>query len=159
MIEEPESVFLGHTVPYSGHGVSIAEALYRYLKNQGLDADLVVVGSDGTNILVGHMYGALPYLEKLLGHPVHWSICEIHGNELLFWALFKGPLGKLLEGDLSQLPPVRFTRKRNKDFPCLPDDVVADLSSDQHYLYKIVVERFCSPSFSTAKIQVSHTSC
>ena len=150
LIEEPESVFLGHTVPYSGHGVSIAVALFKYLKKRGWEKDVIVVGSDGTNTLVGHMQGAIAYLEKLLGHPVQWSICLIHGNELPFCGLFqlhdgktsgpnsfKGPLGKQLEDNLTKFPPVKFARIKNKDFPNIPVDVVDDLSTDQRYLYRI----------------------
>ena len=44
MIEEPQSIFLGHVVPYSGHGMSIAVALYRFLKSRGWEKDIVVMG-------------------------------------------------------------------------------------------------------------------
>ena len=106
MIGEPQSIFLGHVVPYSGHGMSIAVALYRFLKSRGWEKDIVVVGCDGTNTNVGSAQGCIPYLEKLLGHPVEWNVCLLHGNELPFRALsalydgktsgphsFQGPLG------------------------------------------------------------------
>ena len=35
MVEEPDSVFIGHVVPYSGHGISIAVAIFRYLVAKG----------------------------------------------------------------------------------------------------------------------------
>ena len=82
MIEEPQSVFLGHVVPFSGHGISIAVAIYRFLKAKGWHKDIVVIGCDGTNVNVGNINGALPYLEKLIGHPVHWDVCMLHANEL-----------------------------------------------------------------------------
>ena len=84
MIEEPDSVYLGHVIPYSGHGMSIAVALYRFLKSRGWEKDIVVVGCDGTNANVGNMKGCIPYLEKLLGHPVEWNVCLLHANELPF---------------------------------------------------------------------------
>ena len=48
---------------------------------------------------------------------------------------FQGPLGKELQGDLTMREPVRFARIKNDSFPRLPDEVVADLSHDQEYLY------------------------
>ena len=103
-----------------------------------------VIGADGTNTNVGRDKGAIPYLEELLGHSVHWNICLLHGNELPFRALFahydgktagpssfKGPLGKELETVLTQRRVVDFAPIPNNDFPQLPDDVRADLSHDQ----------------------------
>ena len=102
MIEEPQSIFLEQVVPYSGHGMSIAVAL----KSRGWEIDIGVVGCDGTNTNVGSAQGCIPYLEKLLGHPIEWNVCLLHGNELPFRALsalydgktsgphsFQGPLG------------------------------------------------------------------
>ena len=37
LIEEPQSVFLGHVVPFSGHGISLAVAIHRYLKKRNWD--------------------------------------------------------------------------------------------------------------------------
>ena len=87
-------------------------------------------------------------MEKLLGHPVHWEICLLHGNELPFRALFihydgktsgptafKGPIGKALQKDLTQKTPVQFEKIENKDFPMLPDNVIFDLSYEQDYMY------------------------
>ena len=121
IIEEPNDVFLGHVVPPSGHGISIAVAIYRYLKERGWHKDLIGIGSDGTNVNVGLLKGAFPYLEKLIGHEVHWWICELHGIELPWRALFchhdgktagpssfKGPIGDALTEDLTQLPIVEF---------------------------------------------------
>ena len=148
MIEEPDSVYLGHVIPYSGHGMSIAVALYRFLKSRGWEKDIVVVGCDGTNANVGNMKGCIPYLEKLLGHPVEWNVCLLHANELPFRAefahydgktsgpsSFQGPLGKELQGDVTMREPVRFVRIKNDSFPRLTDEVVADLSHNQEYLY------------------------
>ena len=127
--------------------MSIAVALYRFLKSRGWEKDIVVVGCDGTNANVGNMKGCIPYLEKLLGHPVEWNVCLLHANELPFRAefahydgktsgpsSFQGPLGKELQGDLTMREPVRFARIKNDSFPRLPDEVVADLSHDQEYM-------------------------
>ena len=50
---------------------------------------------------------------------------------------FQGPLGKELQGDLTMRKKVRFTKIKNDSFPRLPDEVVAELSHDQEYLYDI----------------------
>ena len=31
MVEEPVGLFLGHTVPFSGHGIDLAVAMFKYL--------------------------------------------------------------------------------------------------------------------------------
>ena len=49
MIEEPNSVYLGHVIPYSMHRMSIAVAIYRFLKYRGWEKYVVEVGCDGTN--------------------------------------------------------------------------------------------------------------
>ena len=111
---------------------------------------MVVLGCDGTNVNVGNVQGCLPYLEKLLGHAVHWEICLLHGNECPLRALFglhdgktsgpasfKGPVGKELQEDLTLKTPVRFARIKNDSFPQIPEEVVCDLSHDQEYLYDI----------------------
>ena len=71
MIEEPQSVFLGHVVPYSGHGMCIAVALHRFLKSRGWDKDIVVVGCDGTNTNLEVPKAAFHISRNFLGIP--WS--------------------------------------------------------------------------------------
>ena len=61
--------------------------------------------------------GALVYLELLLGRPLHWFICMLHGCELPFRALvrkldggtsgplsLKGPIGSTLTDELTEEP-------------------------------------------------------
>ena len=150
MIEEPQSVYLGHVVPFSGHGISLAVGIFRFLKAKGWDKDALVFGCDGTNPNVGSLQGCLAYLEKLLGHAVHWEICLLHGNELPLRALFgfydgktsgpasfKGPIGTELQEDLTVRKPVKFARVKNDSFPQIPEEIANDLSHDQEYLYDI----------------------
>ena len=62
--------------------------------SEGWEKDVIVLGSDGTNMNMGSQKGCIPFLEKLLGHPVHWEICLLHGNELLLRTLLgSGPGG------------------------------------------------------------------
>ena len=146
LIEEPQSVFLGHVVPFSGHGISLAVAIHRYLKKRSWDKDAKVFGCDGTNPNIGRFQGCLPYLEKLLGHAVHWEVCLLHGNELPLRALFTfydgktsgpasftGPIGKQLQEDLTQRKPVKFAKIRNNSFPQIPEEVVCDLIHDHDH--------------------------
>ena len=38
--------------------------------------------TDGTNANVGAEHRAIRYLEMMLGKPLHYLICQLHGNEL-----------------------------------------------------------------------------
>ena len=165
MLKEPESVFLGHKVPFSGHGISIGLELYRFLKSKGWHGDIFVVGADGCNVNVGKDEGALPYLEKLIGWPLHWFICQLHGNELPFRALvrfldggtsgplsLKGEVGVTLNDDLTMLKIVRFQRIPFSDFPTVAEDASYDLSNDQDYLYCMcwgIIEGSISPELAS----------
>ena len=82
MLEQPGNIFLGHETPLPGHGISIGLKLFRFLKEKGWDGSLSVVGADGCNVNTGNKHGALVFLEKLLGKPLHWFICMLHLVEL-----------------------------------------------------------------------------
>ena len=151
MIVEPGSQYLSHVTPPSGHGKVIAETIYRYLEEEDLlDQPIYVIGADGTNSNVGAEHGAIHYLEMMLGKPLHYLICQLHGNELPFRAVFyfydgktkgpehwTGPVGRSIKATVSTLPVVAFQQIPSPDFPSLPDVVVDDLSWDQKYLYRI----------------------
>ena len=68
MIEEPQSVYLGHVVPFSGHGISLAVGIFQFLKARGWDKDTLC---DRINPNDGSLQGCLAYLEKLLGQAVY----------------------------------------------------------------------------------------
>ena len=150
MLEEPGSTFLGHEVPLSGHGISIGVKLFRFLKSKGWDRDLLVVGADGCNVNTGNKHGALVYLEKLLGKPLHWYICMLHLCELPLRALIrdldggtsgpftlKGPIGSTLNDDLTELQVTSFSKIPNPDFPQVAEEEGYRLSKDQDYLYRM----------------------
>ena len=70
-----------------------------------------------------------------LSFPNHGRSCFfklVHFNPI-----FKGPLGKELQSDITGRKPVRFVCIPNDTFPQLPEEVVCDLSTDQEYLYDI----------------------
>ena len=150
MLEEPGSFFLGHEEPYSGHGISIGLKLFRFLKSKAWEGSIYVVGADGCNVNVGNKEGALVHLEKLIGRPLHWFICQLHGCELPFRAIIrsvdggtsgpftlKGPVGSTLNEDLTELEVVSFKKIPNPDFPVVAEEQSYDLSKDQAYLYRM----------------------
>ena len=150
ILEEPGSAYFGHEVPYTGHGISIGLKLFRFLKSKGCTGSISVVGADGCNVNVGNKEGAIVYLEKLLGRPLQWFICMLHGCELPFRALvraldggtsgpftLKGPIGSTLDEDLTELDVIPFKKITNPDFPTLEELVIKDLSKDQAYLHRM----------------------
>ena len=118
----------------------------RFLKSKGWDATLSVVGADGCRVNTGHYEGGIVHMEKLLGRPLHWFICLLHGVELPLRAFvreldggakgpfsLKGPIGKTLGDELNELPIVPFKKVPNPDFPVVAEGDY-ELSKDQKYL-------------------------
>ena len=81
---------------------------------------------------------------------MHWFICQLHWCELPFRVLvrfldggtsgpfsLKGPVGKTLNEDLSQLKIVRFKKISYLFFPTVAENESYDLSYDQEYLYEM----------------------
>ena len=101
--------------------------------------------------MTGKFNGCIRNLEELLNKPLQWAICLLHTNELplrhVFTMLdgttsspitFAGPIGKCLTGDVSCWPvAANFKSISNPQFVHLPESVVNDLSTDQHYAYRI----------------------
>jgi len=153
IITEPGSQYLGHVTPKSGHGKSIAEAIYTFLVDNNLtDHPITCVGADGTNVNVGANNGSIQYLEMMLGRPLQFSICQLHGNELPFHAVFyhydgkpkgpdhwRGPIGQMIKQPLANLPIVSFQPVPFSDFPQLAPEVQQDLSWDQNYLMRMCI--------------------
>lgn len=54
LLGEPGSAFLGHEVPFSGHGISIGLKLFRFLKSKGWAGNISVAGTDGCNVNTGY---------------------------------------------------------------------------------------------------------
>ena len=94
--------------------------------------------------------GALVYLELLLGRPLHWFICMLHGCELPFRALvrkldggtsgplsLKGPIGSTLTDKLTEEPVVNFRSIPNPDFPTVAEEDSYEVSKTQRYTYRM----------------------
>lgn len=86
----------------------------------------------------------------LLGHPLHYIIWQLHGNELPFRIVFyhsdgkpsgpehwRGPTGKQIKETLSELPVVAFQPVSLTDSPVQNEEMEKGLSWDQKYLYRI----------------------
>ena len=150
VVGEPEEFYLAHFSPVNGKGKTIASNLFDIIKNTALQEKLLVVGSDGTAVMTGAHKGCIRTLEELLKRPLQWVICLLHCNELplrhVFMFLdgttkspdsFSGPIGQKLSDNVRSWPVANFKRIHNPGFPELPNDVIDDLSTDQHYAYRI----------------------
>ena len=143
---EPEGKYLHHFTkepPTKGEkpALKIAQRIHTWLLDHGADDNLWMVSGDSTNTNSGLRGGVIAFLEKLLGHKVHWIICQIHVNELPLRHLIinlDGPythksgfsyrIGKLLEkvdtlSVVHDFDPV----EADESIIQLPDDVVANL--------------------------------
>ena len=133
-------------------GKVIALRIATFLNTFGISATLKLVGADSTNLNTGNKEGAFALLEHLLGKRLVWSICLLHTNELPLRHLIAsldGPKGSgnSLTGPAGRLLPHTQSLPYNPNFPplsCgeplvkLPPKVLADLSWDQQYGYKMI---------------------
>jgi len=93
------------------------------------------------------------HLEELLHRPRQWIVCLFHANELplghVFATLvdgftcgpntFTGLIGNCLHGPASTWSVGQFEQiaMPASSFPKVPTHAVDDLSTDQHYAYRI----------------------
>ena len=81
---------------------------------------------------------------------MQWVICLLHLNELpLRYVLqnlyrvtsgpdsFSGPIGRQLNGVVSEWKVMKFKSISNPKFPVIPNSLMDDLSSDQYYANRI----------------------
>jgi len=143
LIQEPESVFLGHSAPMNGSSQEIENSFFQLL-SPNLN-NVLAIGCDGTAINTGSTGGVIARLEARLRHSVHWIICLLHTNELplrhLFNAIdgktsgpncFTGETGKALS-NCENLPVVAF---ESIPVPQIAFDS-KQLSNDQSYLLQM----------------------
>lgn len=160
LIIEPRSIFLGHTTPESGTAKDILKSFQSFFEEKKISSDsLVAVGCDGTNTNVGIKGGVIKLLEKYLNRPLHWFICQLHGNELPLRHLiaylgfetsgplgFTGEFGKALNSCTSL--PVQQFNQIDGDIPII---LQSDLSTDQQYLLDIchaIQNGYCSENLA-----------
>ena len=83
MQTEPGSKYLGHFAPSSGSAKNIANSLTEICKEKRIDINKIQsIGCDGTNTNVGWKTVVIRRLEENFQRPLHWNICQLHGNEL-----------------------------------------------------------------------------
>ena len=150
IVGEPNGFYLSHVMPEDGTGYKIATSVYSAIKDTALEQKLKIVGSDGTAVMTGKSKGFIALLETLIGRPLQWVICLLHLNELplrhVFQNLdgvtsrpdsFSGPIGRQLNGAVSEWKVVKFKSIPNPKFPVISKSLMDDLSSDQYYAYRI----------------------
>ena len=123
------------------------------------EESLLAVVADGTNIITGWKDGMISHMERDLQTILLWLICQLHGNEFGLRHVFthydggygtsgpnsfKGEIGQSLMKEIDKLEIVAF---RSIDSPDLPDEVVKDLSRDQHLLYLYTKAIATGPGF------------
>ena len=137
-------------MPEDGTGYKIVTSVYSAIKDTALDPKWNIVGSDGIAVMTGKNKGFIASLETSTGRPLQWATCLFHLNELplrdVFQNLdgatfgpnfFSGPIGRQLNGAISDWKVVKFKSIPNPKFPVIPNSLVDDLSSDQYYAYRI----------------------
>ena len=108
-----------------------------------------VIGGDSTAVNTGNKNGVLAVVERITQKRKQWQICQLHLNELplrhAFTEIdgetdskntFKGKIGKMLPSVEDMKLLKSFPKlDAGEDLPDLTDEVVKDLSSDQHMLF------------------------
>ena len=130
---------------------ALALQVFEWCTKYGVDDTLKFIAGDSTNSNTGYKGGLFHYLEVYLNRRLFWIVCQLHTNELKFRRLISKRDGKTnskdgWQGDLGKMLPTVRSLERNPSYeaipgttplPDLPQEVVKDLSSDQHYSYKI----------------------
>ena len=156
VVGEPGSNYLFHFTPEKAtkeepHAEKIAKEIFDWLQKRGFDKTLQAIGGDSTNANTGKKGGAMTYLEKYLGKKLVWIVCILHTNELPLCHLiidldgptlsnnkFSGTFGKLLDNVTDFEIDPNFTKiDVGPPLIKLSDEVIQDLSTDQHYGYMI----------------------
>lgn len=147
LVEEPESVYLGHLTVIGKNAANISNEIFSFLEGQTLDkSSLIAIGSDGETTNTGRNGGVIRRLEEKLEAPMHWFICQLHLNELPLRHLtekldgktsgprgFCGVIGQNLQ-KCETLPVVAFEKIQ---FSFELDINLKELSTDQQYLLQM----------------------
>lgn len=148
LIQEPTSKFIGHVSPKDGSAKEVVFEINKFFETSNIKiTDLQVIGCDGTAVNTGNKGGIITLIEQHLNRPLQWMICQLHANELPLRKLiehldgsttgpkaFSGEIGKSLMR-CSELPVCKF-QPIESDLPII---VCNDLSTDQKYLYEMVL--------------------
>ena len=147
VVAEPGGQYIGHFTPETGRAMDQAKVLDSIANTS--DADVSVLGCDGAAVNTGRCGGVCRLLELCKNRPLHWFICQLHGNELNLREVFRqldgettgpksfsGPLGKAAGKDVHRLPVNNF-QPVSGQVPDVPDSTFSELSNDQQLLYTL----------------------
>ena len=81
--------YLDHKIPTGGSGQEIFDCFYEILVKYKSTASILNVNMDGCKVNTGKHQGVVRYLETKLQRPLTWTVCLLHGNELVFRHLFE----------------------------------------------------------------------
>ena len=137
VLTEPGNDYLTHVTVKTEHGKVVARAIYDFLVEHKLTSQpLYFAGCDGCCVNTGPNGGVIHHLEMLLAWPLHYSICQLHGNEFSFQAIFyyyigkpsdmenwQGTIGQIKE-PVSDLPVIDFQPKTFSDYLVLSEKEV-----------------------------------
>ncbi|KAI6655352.1 hypothetical protein LOD99_2187 [Oopsacas minuta] len=147
VLSEPGNQYVAHITPSSGKAKDIAKELTDLCRER--NSNLMAVGVDGVRVNTGIYNGCIRLLELEFTKPLHWFICQLHGNELplrhLFQIIdgktsgpnsFKGVIGKELNCDFTCKPIAAYHPLCGKT-QLIDCDILKNLNKDQKYLYNI----------------------
>ena len=139
IVGELNGFYLSHVMPEDGTGYKIATSVYSAIKDTSLEQKLKIVGSDGTAVMTGKSKGFIASSETLIGRPLQWVICLLHLNELPLRHVFQNldgvtsgpdsfskPIGRQLNGAVSEWKVVKFKSIPNPKFPVIPNSLMDD---------------------------------
>jgi hypothetical protein len=146
--------YLTHITPEEGTGAKgTADKVIEFLSEVKQLENVQVVGGDSTSSNTGWRDGAIHHIEDGKSEKVVWDICMLHTNELPLRHIMKdqgmetsgantftGELGQLVKDDVHDFEVNESFEKLDfaADLRDIPEEIIADLSGDQKYLYKIV---------------------
>ena len=158
LTQEPQGKYVHHFTPepaedpHNPAAKQIAKGVFDWISSHEAIETLMVIGGDSTNTITGYRGGAIAFLEEMLEHKLHWSICMLHTNELPLRRLIKkldgwttsatsysGPIGKLLPkvNDISVNYNFRAITG-GEDLIDIPEHIIESLSTDQKNCYLLV---------------------
>ena len=159
VVNEPCGQYLTHfTVDEDAskerpYALIVAENLKKAVEKLGVSwSNVKVTGHDTENTNTGKNGGVVFWLEYLIGHKLERGPCLLHMNELYYRAVcvkmgLKTVSGNKWSGPIGKLLPQAKDLEYNDEFQPVPGEtelidvpteVVADLSSDQKTLYKLL---------------------
>ena len=89
VVSQPDGKFLTHVTPEGKAAEPTTNALVGYADKNGVTKEVRVVGADSTNTNTGWKGGIIKKFEDRRNEKVHWSVCDLHTNELPLRHLFE----------------------------------------------------------------------